>query len=293
MEFEKDKILYTPTETTNVYYLSKNPIPTACYCTDDSTLHMLVPNRETYINGKPWYEVKSVSGRKKCKEIDKLPYWDWHISYDIEDKWFCDKTLPYSPRDKDSIYKYLCNGDLVLKERKHCYPHTNNTMKKDGNEYILTTEFNSHNNDYLKNEEPLTYIRYDSECFQTWEECQKYIALKRFSLECVNNKSEHDYSLQEACVYLKRKGYTPERRKQYLKAFDKVLQDNPINELSVRDGKVWYGCKSEQPDVENPEPPENINRSMKALREYNEQCSYITHCINWYNHHRELVCDND
>ena len=293
MEFEKDKILYTPTETTNVYYLSKNPIPTACYCTDDSTLHMLVPNRETYINGKPWYEVKSVSGRKKCKEIDKLPYWDWHISYDIEDKWFCDKTLPYSPRDKDSIYKYLCNGDLVLKERKHCYPHTNNTMKKDGNEYILTTEFNSHNNDYLKNEEPLTYIRYDSECFQTWEECQKYIALKRFSLECVNNKSEHDYSLQEACVYLKRKGYTPERRKQYLKAFDKVLQDNPINELSVRDGKVWYGCKSEQPDVENPEPPENINRSMKVLREYNEQCSYITHCINWYNHHRELVCDND
>lgn len=293
MEFEKDKILYTPTETTNVYYLSKNPIPTACYCTDDSTLHMLVPNRETYINGKPWYEVKSVSGRKKCKEIDKLPYWDWHISYDIEDKWFCDKTLPYSPRDKDSIYKYLCNGDLVLKERKHCYPHTNNTMKKDGNKYILTTEFNSHNNDYLKNEEPLTYIRYDSECFQTWEECQKYIALKRFSLECVNNKSEHDYSLQEACVYLKRKGYTPERRKQYLKAFDKVLQDNPINELSVRDGKVWYGCKSEQPDVENPEPPENINRSMKALREYNEQCSYITHCINWYNHHRELVCDND
>lgn len=293
MEFEKDKILYTPTETTNVYYLSKNPIPTACYCTDDSTLHMLVPNRETYINGKPWYEVKSVSGRKKCKEIDKLPYWDWHISYDIEDKWFCDKTLPYSPRDKDSIYKYLCNGDLVLKERKHCYPHTNNTMKKDGNEYILTTEFNSHNNDYLKNEEPLTYIRYDSECFQTWEECQKYIALKRFSLECVNNKSEHDYSLQEACVYLKRKGYTPERRKQYLKAFDKVLQDNPINELSVRDGKVWYGCKSEQPDVENPELPENINRSMKALREYNEQCSYITHCINWYNHHRELVCDND
>ena len=71
MEFEKDKILYTPTETTNVYYLSKNPIPTACYRTDDGALHMLVPNRETYINGEPWYEDKSVSGRKKCKEVDK------------------------------------------------------------------------------------------------------------------------------------------------------------------------------------------------------------------------------
>ena len=293
MEFEKDNILYTPTETTNVYYLSKNPIPTACYRTDDGALHMLVPNRETYINGKPWYEVKSVSGRKKCKEVDKSPYWYWHIPYEVEDRWFCDKTLPYLPRDKDSIYKYLCSGDLVLKERKNCYPHTNNTMKKDGNEYIMTTEFNSHDNDYLKNEEPLTYIRYDSECFQTWEECQKYIVFKRFSLECVNNKSEHDYSLQEACVYLKRKGYAPECRKQYLKAFDKVLQDNPINEVSVRDGKVWYGCKSEQPDVEYPEKPENINRSMKALREYNEQCSYITNCINWYNHHKELVLNND
>lgn len=293
MEFEKEKILYTPTETNNVYYLSKNPIPTVCYRTDDGILHMLVPNKETYINGKPWYEVKSVSCRRKCKEIEKLPYWQWHVPYTIEDKWFCDKTLSYTPQDKDSIYQHLCNGDLVLKERTKCHPYTNSEMHKDGNEYVLTTEFSLHDNSALKKEEPLSYIRYDFECFQTWEECEKYIAFKRFSLECVNNKSEHDYSLQEACVYLKRKGYAPERRKQCLKAFDKILQDNPINELSVRNGKVWYGCEPEQQDVEYTEAPKNINRSMKILREYNEQCSYITNCINWYNHHRELVYDNN
>ena len=46
MEFEKDKILYTPTETTNVYYLSKNPIPTACDGADDGALHVLVRSGE-------------------------------------------------------------------------------------------------------------------------------------------------------------------------------------------------------------------------------------------------------
>lgn len=293
MKFEKDKILYTPTETTNIYYLSNNPIPTVCYQTDDNVLHMIVPNRETYINGKPWYEVQSVSGRKKCKEVDKSPYWDWHIPYDVEDRWFCDKTLPYTPQDKESIYQYLCNGDLVLKERKHCHPHTNNIMERDGNEYIMTTEFNSHDNDYLKNEESLVYIRYNFECFQTWEECQRYITFKKCSLEWNNNKSEHDYSLQEACAYLKRKGYSPETRKRYLKVFDKILQDNPINQLFVRDDKVWYGCKSEHPDVENPEPPKNINISKKALREYNEQSNYIRYNINWYNHHKELIVEDD
>lgn len=293
MGFDKNKILYTPTETTNVYFLSDNPIPTVCYQTDDTILHMIVPNRILYINGKPWYEVKSVSGRKKCKEVDKSPHWYWHIPYEVEYRWFCDKKLPYNPQDKDSIYQYLCNGELVLKEIKHCHPYTNNTMEKDGNEYIMTTEFNYHNNDWWKKGEPLTYIRYNFECFQTWEECQRYITFKKYSLEWNNNKSERDYSLQEACVYLKRKGYSPEDRKKYLKAFDKVLQYNPINQLFVRDGKIWYGCKSEQPDIEKPELPENINRSKKALREYNEQCNYITYCINWYNHHRELEVDDN
>lgn len=296
MRCDTTKIVYTPSDNTVNYYLGERPQPQIGYIISEYynkvVVAHLVPNKIIFVNDKPWYETKSVTTHKPIKEVEKLPYWNWKATCKIEDVWFCDKNIKYNIHDKNIIAELLEQDVLVLSEDKYITPWTNTHMKKDGKDYIITTEFTNHDNDWYKHTVEHSREWNANEVFQTYNECVKYIKYQTWFYNMRNSVDDITYSLQEACRYLKNKGYSPEDRKKYLEAFDKILQDNPINELFVRDGKVWYGCKSEQPDVETPEPPENINRSMKVLREYNEQCSYITNCINWYNHHKELVLNN-
>lgn len=286
MEIVKKNIYYIPNicdDAMNFNYVCGNVKPMCVYLTDEG-LKRIVPNIETYINGKPWYEIGQVSCKVSAKEFT----YKSHCPYECEKHWVYpeSKGTILNWRDKEGIYQYLVKGWLVPISYKNVF-YVDYDAKKDGNGYILTEKFQAHDTGFFGKSLADSIKCYENEMFFTYEACEKYIAYRRFCAEQRLALSDEEYSVCEACKYLKYKGFNAIDRKKYLDAFKKV--DNIANkELWVRDGKVYVDsecCKEMLMD--NPKYPDNYARSKKAREEYNKKCAEVRR-YNWTLTHKLL-----
>ena len=286
MEIAKKNIYYIPNicdDAMNYSYIRGNVKPMCVYLTDEG-LKRIVPNTETYINGKPWYEVRQVSCKVSAKEFT----YKSHCPYEREEHWAYpeSKKAIINWRDKEGIYQYLVKGWFVPISYKNVF-YIDYDAKKDGNGYILTEKFQAHDTGFFGKSLADSIKCYENEMFSTYEECEKYIAYRQFRAEQRLALSDEEYSVCEACKYLKYKGFNAIDRKKYLDAFKKV--DNIANkELWVRDSKVYVDseCYKEML-MKNPKYPDNYARSKKAREEYNKQCAEVRR-YNWTLTHKLL-----
>lgn len=286
MGIVKKNIYYIPNicdDAMNYSYIRGNVKPMCVYLTDEG-LKRIVPNTETYINGKPWYEIGQVSCKVSAKEFT----YKSHCPYECEKHWVYpeSKGAILNWRDKEAVYRYLAKGWLVPISYKNVF-YVDYDVKKDGNGYILTEKFQAHDTGFFGKSLADSIKCYENEMFFTYEACEKYIAYKQFCAEQRLALSDEEYSVREACKYLKYKGFNAIDRKKYLDAFKKV--DNIANkELWVRDGKVYVNseCYKEML-MDNPKCPDNFTRSKKAREEYNKQCAEVRR-YNWTLTHKLL-----
>lgn len=287
MEIVKKNIYYIPNicdNAINFNYTYGNVKPMCVYLTDEG-LKRIVPNIETYINGKPWYEIGQVSCKVSAKGIFTYKS---HCPYEREERWAYpeSKKVIFDLRDKEAIYQYLVKGWLVPISYKNVF-YVNSDAKKDGNGYILTEKFQAHDTGFFGKSRANSIRCYENEMFSTYEACEKYIAYKQFCAEQRSALSDEEYSVCEACSYLKRKGFSATDRKKYLDAFRKV--DNVINkELWVRDGKVYVNNECDKDMLmDRPECPDNYTRNKKVREEYNKKCAKVRR-YNWTLTHKLL-----
>ena len=286
MEIAKKNIYYIPNicdDAMNYSYTRDNVKPMCVYLTDEG-LKRIVPNIETYINGKPWYEIGQVSCKVSAKEFT----YKSHCPYEREEHWAYpeSKKAIINWRDKEGIYQYLVKGWFVPISYKNVF-YVDYDAKKDGNGYILTEKFQAHNTGFFGKSLADSIKCYENEMFFTYEACEKYIAYRQFCAEQRLALSDEEYSVCEACKYLKCKGFSAIDRKKYLDAFRKV--DNIANkELLVRDGKVYVDseCYKEML-MDNPKYPDNFARSKKVREEYSKQCDEVRR-YNWTLTHKLL-----
>lgn len=287
MEIVKKNIYYIPNicdDAMNYSYIRGNVKPMCVYLTDEG-LKRIVPNTETYINGKPWYEVRQVSCKVSAKEFT----YKSHCSYEREKHWAYpeSKKAIINWRDKEGIYQYLVKGWLVPISYKNVF-YVDYDVKKDGNGYILTEKFQAHDTGFFGKSRADSIKCYENEMFFTYEACEKYIVYRQFCAEQRLALSDEEYSVCEACKYLKYKGFNAIDRKKYLDAFKKV--DNIANkELWVRDGKIYVDseCCNKKMLMDRPKYPDNYARSKKAREEYNKQCAEVRR-YNWTLTHKLL-----
>lgn len=286
MEIVKKNIYYIPNicdDAMKYSYIRGNVKPMCVYLTEEG-LKRIVPNIETYINGKPWYEIGQVSCKVSAKEFT----YKSHCPYEREEHWAYpeSKGTILNWRDKEGIYQYLVKGWLVTISYKNVF-YVDYDAKKDGNGYILTEKFQAHDTGFFGKSRADSIKCYENEMFFTYEACEKYIAYRQFCAEQRLALSDEEYSVCEACKYLKYKGFNAIDRKKYLDAFKKI--DNIANkELWVRDGKVYVDseCYKEML-MDNPKYPDNYARSKKAREEYNKQCDEVRR-YNWTLKHKLL-----
>lgn len=268
----------------NFGYIRGNVKPMCVYLTDEG-LKRIVPNVETYINGKPWYEIGQVSCKVSAKEFT----YKSHCPYVREEHWAYpeSKKAILNWRDKEGIYQYLVKGWLVPISYKNVF-YVDYDAKKDGNGYILTEKFQAHDTGFFGKSLADSLRCSENEMFSTYEACEKYIAYRQFCAEQRLALSDEEYSVCEACKYLKYKGFNAIDRKKYLDAFKKV--DNIANkELWVRDGKVYVDseCCNKKMLMDRPKYPDNYARSKKAREEYNKKCAEVRR-YNWTLKHKLL-----
>lgn len=286
MEIVKKNIYYIPDicDLINFNYFKGNVKPMCVYLTDEG-LKRIVPNIETYINGKPWYEIGQVSCKVSAKEFT----YKSHCPYEREEHWVYPesrKAVLYW-RDKEAVYQYLVKGWFVPISYKNVF-YVDSNAKKDGNGYILTEKFQAHDTGFFGKSRADSIRCYENEMFSTYEACEKYIAYRQFCAEQRLALSDEEYSVCEACYYLKRQGFSATDRKKYLDAFRKV--DNIINkELQVRDGKVYVDseCCNKKMLMDRPKCPNNFTRSKKAREEYYKKCTEVRR-YNWTLTHKLL-----
>lgn len=287
MEIVKKNIYYIPNicdDAKNFSYIRGNVKPMCVYLTDEG-LKRIVVNTETYINGKPWYEVRQVSCKVSAKEFT----YKSHCPYEREEHWVYpeSKKAIFNWRDKEGIYQYLVKGWLVPISYKNVF-YVDYDAKKDGNGYILTEKFQAHDTGFFGKSRADSIRCFDNEMFFTYEACEKFIAYQKFCAKQELALSDEEYSVREACKYLKYKGFNAMDRKKYPDAFRKV--DNIINkELWVRDGKVYVDseCCNKEMLMDNPKCPDNFTRSKKAREEYNKKCAEVRR-YNWTLTHKLL-----
>lgn len=286
MEIVKKNIYYVPNicdDAINFNYTKDNIKPMCVYLTDEG-LKRIVPNVETYINGKPWYEVGQVSCKVSAKEFT----YKSHCPYEREERWAYLESMNavFSWRDKEAVYQYLVKGWLVPISYKNVF-YVNHDAKKDGNDYILTEKFQAHDTGFFGKSRADSIICYENEMFFTYEACEKYIAYRQFCAKQRLAQSDEEYSVCEACQYLKHQGFSATDRKKYLDAFKKV--DNIINkELWVRDGKVYVSNECDRAMLmSNPKFPDNYSRNKKVREEYNKKCAEVRR-YNWTLTHKLL-----
>lgn len=286
MEIVKKNIYYVPNvckDAKTYSYLHGTARPLAVYDTGMG-LQQIVPNVETYINGKPWYEVRQVSCKVSAKEFT----YKSHCPYEREEHW----NYPESKgaivdwRDKEAVYQYLVKGWLVPISYKNVF-YVDYDVKKDGNDYILTEKFQAHDTGFFGKSRADSIACFENEMFFTYEACEKYIAYKKFCAEQTLTLSDEEYSVREACKYLKYKGFGIDRKK-YLDAFKK-LDNIADKELWVRDGKVYVDNDKccDNMLMDNPKCPDNYTRSKKVREEYNEKCAEVRR-YNWTMTHKLL-----
>lgn len=286
MEIVKKNIYYIPNicdDAINFNYTKGNIKPMCVYLTDEG-LKRIVPNVETYINGKPWYEIGQVSCKVSAKEFT----YKSHCPYEREEHWAYPESMNavFSWRDKEAVYQYLVKGWFVPISYKNVF-YVDSNAKKDGNGYILTEKFQAHDTGFFGKSRADSIRCYENEMFFTYEACEKYIAYRQFCAEQRLALSDEEYSVCEACKYLKCKGFSATDRKKYLDAFKKV--DNIADkELWVRDGKVYVDseCYKEML-MDNPKCPNNFTRSKRAREEYHEKCAEVRR-YNWTLTHKLL-----
>lgn len=278
MEIVKKNIYYIPNicdDAMNYSYTRGNVKPMCVYLTDEG-LKRIVPNTETYINGKPWYEIGQVSCKVSAKEFT----YKSHCPYEREEHWAYpeSKGTILNWRDKEGIYQYLVKGWLVPISYKNVF-YVDYDVKKDGNGYILTEKFQAHDTGFFGKSLADSIKCYENEMFFTYEACEKFIAYQKFCAEQELALSDEEYSVREACKYLKYKGFGVDRKK-YLDAFKKV-GNIAKKELWVHDGKVYVDseCYKEML-MDNPKCPDNFTRSKKAREEYYKQCAEVRR-YNW------------
>ncbi len=285
MEIVKKNIYYIPDicDSINFNYFKGNVKPMCVYLTDEG-LKRIVPNVETYINGKPWYEIGQVSCRVSAKEFT----YKSHCSYEREEHWVYPESrmIILNWRDKETIYQYLVKGWLVPISYKNVF-YVDSNVKKDGNGYILTEKFQAHDTGFFGKSRADSIRCYENEMFFTYEACEKYIAYRQFCAKQRLAQSDEEYSVCEACYYLKRQGFSATDRKKYLDTFKKV--DNIINkELWVRDGKVYVNSECDKAMLmDNPKCPDNYTRNKKVREEYNKKCAEVRR-YNWTMTHKLL-----
>lgn len=263
MEIVKKNIYYIPDicDSINFNYFKGNVKPMCVYLTDEG-LKRIVPNVETYINGKPWYEIGQVSCKVSAKEFT----YKSHCPYEREEHWVYPesrKAVLYW-RDEEAVYQYLVKGWFVPISYKNVF-YVDSNVTKDGNGYILTEKFQAHDIGFFGKSRVDSIRCYENEMFSTYEACEKYIAYRQFCAEQRLALSDEEYSVCEACKYLKCKGFSTTDRKKYLDAFKKV--DNIADkELWVRDGKVYVDseCCNKKMLMDNPKCPDNFTRSKRA-----------------------------
>lgn len=191
-----------------------------CVYLTDEGLKRIVPNIETYINGKPWYEVQQVS----CKVSAKKFTYKSHCPYEREERLIYpeSKRAILNWRDKEAVYRYLIKGWLVPISYKNVF-YVDSNVKKDGNGYILTEKFQAHDTGFFGKSRADSIRCFENEMFSTYEACEKYIAYRQFYAEQRMALSDEEYSVCEACYYLKRQGFSATRQIDNLnKAFDKI-----------------------------------------------------------------------
>lgn len=287
MEIVKKNIYYIPNicdNAINFSYVCGNVHPMCVYLTDEG-LKRIVPNTEIYINGKPWYEIGQVSCKVSAKEFT----YKSHCPYECEKHWVYPESMKIVIywRDEEAIYQYLVKGWLVPISYKNVF-YVDHDAKKDGNGYILTEKFQAYDTGFFGKSLADSIKCYENEMFSTYEACEKYIAYRQFCAEQRLALSDEEYSVCEACYYLKRKGFSATDRKKYLDAFRKV--DNIINkELWVRDGKVYVDseCCNKKMLMDSPKYSDNYARSKKAREEYNKKCAEVRR-YNWTLTHKLL-----
>ena len=287
MVIVKKNIYYIPNtcdDAMNYSYIRGNVKPMCVYLTDEG-LKRIVPNIETYINGKPWYEIGQVSCKVSAKEFT----YKSHCPYEREEHWAYpeSKGTILNWRDKEGICQYLVKGWLVPISYKNVF-YVDYDAKKDGNGYILTEKFQAHDTGFFGKSLADSIRCFENEMFFTYEACEKYIAYRQFCAEQRLALSDEEYSVYDACYYLKCKGFSATNRKKYLDAFKKL--DNIANkELWVRDGKVYVDseCCNKKMLMKNPKYPDNYARSKKAREEYNKKCAEVR-CYNWTLTHKLL-----
>ena len=285
MEIVKKNIYYIPNacdDAIHFGYAKGNVRPMCVYLTDSGPKR-IVPNVETYINGKPWYEVRQVS----CKVSAKEYTYKSHCSYEREEHWAYpeSKNVVFYWRDKEAVYQNLVKGWLVPISYKNVF-YVDYNAKKDGKGYALTEKFQAYDTGFFHKSRADSIACFDNEMFSTWEECEKYIDYRTFCVKQTLAMSDEEYSVREACKYLKYKGFGVDRKK-YLDAFKKV--DNIADkELWVRDGKVYVDneCYKEML-MDNPKYPDNYTRNKKVREEYNEKCAEVRY-YNWTLTHKLL-----
>ena len=286
MEIAKKNIYYIPDicdNAMNFNYVCGNVKPMCVYLTDEG-LKRIVPNVETYINGKPWYEIGQVSCKVSAKEFT----YKSHCPYEREERWVYPESKGYilNWRDKEDIYQYLVKGWLVPISYKNVF-YVDHDAKKDGNGYILTEKFQAHDTGFFGKSRADSIRCYENEMFFTYEACKKYITYRQFCAEQRLAQSDEEYSVCEACQYLKCIGFSATDRKKYLDAFKKV--DNIADKaLWVRDSKVYVDseCYKEML-MKNPKVPDNYTRNKKVREEYNKKCAEVRR-YNWTLTHKLL-----
>lgn len=285
MENVKKNIYYIPNicdDAMNYSYIRGNVKPMCVYLTDEG-LKRIVPNIETYINGKPWYEIGQVSCKVSAKEFT----YKSHCPYEREEHWAYpeSKKVVFDWRDKEAVYQYLVKGWLVPISYKNVF-YVDYDAKKDGNGYILTEKFQAHDTGFFGKSRADSIVCFENEMFFTYEACEKYITYRQFCAEQQLALSDEEYSVREACKYLKYKGFGVDRKK-YLDAFKKV-GNIAKKELWVRDGKVYVDseCYKEML-MDNPKCPDNFTRSKKVREEHNKKCAEVRR-YNWTLTHKLL-----
>lgn len=287
MEIVQKNIYYIPDicdDAMNFNYVKGNVKPMCVYLTDEG-LKRIVPNTETYINGKPWYEIGQVSCKINAKEFT----YKSHCPYEGEEHWAYpeSKNVVLDWRDKEAVYQYLVKGWFVPISYKNVF-YVDSKVEKDGNGYILTEKFQAHDTGFFGKSRADSIRCNENEMFSAYEACEKYITYRQFCAEQQLALSDEEYSVCEACRYLKNKGFNATDRKKYLDAFKKV--DNIINkELWVRDGKVYVDseCCNKKILMDRPKFPDNYARSKKAREEYNKKCAEVRR-YNWTLTHKLL-----
>lgn len=247
-------------------------------------LKRIVPNIVTYINGKPWYEVKEITEVKSQKDYDANP----HPAYTIENRYFCDRETIMKIEDKDWVYRKLLISDLVVISDKNCM-YVDNTVEKNGGKWVCTDKFSSHDNTWYHRSPSDSISFTPNEVFDNYADCQCAMNVKELNFQTAHDMSDRDYSLMDACHYLRCKGFSPIQRRDYLKEMAKLNNVESVV-LFVRDGKVYAG---NQPDdrkpVPYPEYTEEIKRSPKKHRDWVDECKRIDYENNWFIGKKELT----